>query len=264
VEESVLRQQLAAHRFGGVLYFFDTISSTNDYAKALAVNGSADGAVVVADSQSAGRGSGNRGWLSPPGTGVWLSCIQRPSFHPRRIRETGILAAYSIASVLREKYAAPVSLKWPNDIVLGGKKIGGLLSEGSAAGDRVSWLVTGLGINVNTAVFLAELQPRATSLFLECGRLFNREDLIAAYLERLETEYERYITEGSLEHIIPACNALLIHRGQFIRLVTPKEETLVFSEGITRFGELRVRQPGGTIRAIGIGEVSVRGPEGYI
>jgi BirA family biotin operon repressor/biotin-[acetyl-CoA-carboxylase] ligase len=264
VEESILRRRLAARRFGGVLYFFDTLSSTNDYAKALAAEGAADGAVVVADSQSAGRGSGNRRWFSPPRTGIWLSCVQRPSFHPRRIRETGILAAYSIATILREQYAVQVKLKWPNDLVLGGKKTGGLLSEGCAAGNTVSWLVTGLGLNVNAAAFPPELQHKATSLFLECGRSFDRGDLIAAYLERLEAEYDRYVTEGSLEHIIPAYNALLIHQGRFIRLIKPREELLVFSEGINRFGELRVRETGGTIRTLGIGEISVRGLEGYI
>jgi BirA family biotin operon repressor/biotin-[acetyl-CoA-carboxylase] ligase len=264
VKEAALRQKLRTQYFGRTLYFLDSVSSTSDYAKTLAARGAPGGTVVVADTQTAGRGSGNRSWLSPPQTGIWLSCVLTPSFHPRRVREAGILAAYSAAGTLREKYAAPVMLKWPNDIILGGKKIGGLLSEACAAGNKISWLVIGLGLNVNTRRFPPELQDTATSLFLECRRRFDRAQLIADYLERLEKEYDRYLSEGSLEHIVSGCDALLIHRARHIRLLNRTEETIVFSEGINRFGELRVREPGGNIRTIGIGEVSVRGLKGYI
>jgi BirA family biotin operon repressor/biotin-[acetyl-CoA-carboxylase] ligase len=264
MEEAALRQKLRTKYFGRTLYFFDSLSSTNDYAKSLAAKGAPEGTVVVADTQTAGRGSGNRSWLSPPRTGIWLSCALSPSFHPCRVREAGILAAYSIAKTLREKHAAPVMLKWPNDIILGGKKIGGLLSEACAAGDKISWLVIGLGLNVNTRRFPAELRDTATSLFLERDRLFDCVELIADYLERIEEEYDRYIAEGSLEHIVSAYDTLLIHRGRRIRLLNRQEEIVVLSEGINRFGELRVREPGGNIRTVGIGEVSVRGLNGYM
>jgi BirA family biotin operon repressor/biotin-[acetyl-CoA-carboxylase] ligase len=264
MKEAALRRKLRTKYFGRTLYFFDSVSSTNDYAKTLAEQGAPEGTLVVADTQTAGRGSGNRSWLSPPRTGIWLSCALTPSFHPSRVREAGILAAYSVAAALREKYAVPVMLKWPNDIILGGKKIGGLLSEACAAGDTISCLVIGLGLNVNTRRFPPELQDTATSLFLECRRLFDRAELIADYLERIEKEYDRYTAEGSLEHIVSGYDALLIHRGRHIRLLNREKESVVFSEGINRFGELRVRDPGGNIKTVGIGEVSVRGLNGYI
>lgn len=262
--EAALRRRLTTRYVGRTIYFLDTVSSTNDYAKALAAGGAAEGTLVAADCQSAGRGSGNRRWLSPPQTNIYASCILTPPLQPRRIRELGILAAYSIARTLRERQEVPVQLKWPNDLVLGGKKIGGLLSEGALAGDRVSWLVIGLGLNVNTPAFPPELEGRAGSLVLACGRLFDRGAILAAYLGRLEAEYGRYKAEGSLEYLIPAYDALLSHRGRPIRLIQARKETLVLSGGINRFGELRVQEKNGTIRPVGIGEVSVRGPEGYV
>jgi BirA family biotin operon repressor/biotin-[acetyl-CoA-carboxylase] ligase len=262
--EAALRQKIKTRCFGRVMYVLDTVNSTNDYAKALAAGGAAEGTLVTADHQSAGRGSGNRRWVSPPNTNIYASCVLIPPFQPRRMRELGILAAYSIARTLRERQGVPVRLKWPNDLVLGGKKIGGLLSEGDAIGDRVSWLVIGLGLNVNTPAFPPELEGRAGSLALECGRPFDRGDILAAYLGRLEAEYGRYTAEDSLEYLVPAYDALLIHRGQPVRLVQAQKETLVLSRGINRFGELRVQEEDGTIRPVGIGEVSVRGPEGYV
>jgi BirA family biotin operon repressor/biotin-[acetyl-CoA-carboxylase] ligase len=249
---------------GRALYFLDTVRSTNDYAAALAAGGAAEGTLIAADRQSAGRGSGDRRWLSPPGVNIYASCILTPPVPPDRIRELGILAAYCAARTLRERQGVPVLLKWPNDLMLGGKKIGGLLSEGGALGGRIPWLVTGLGLNVNTPAFPPELRGRAGSLLLEQGRPFNRGDILAAYLGRLETEYERYKGEDSLAYLVPAYNALLIHRGRPVRLRRGWMERPAVSLGINRFGELRVREEDGTIRPLGMGEVSIRGPAGYV
>lgn len=258
-----LQHKIRTKYLGQVIHFVDSLSSTNDYAKSLALKGAVAGTLVAADSQTAGRGSGNRTWLSPPHTGVYFSFVLTPSFPPRRAQEVTVLTAYSITMSLREKYKVPVLLKWPNDILLNSKKIGGVLAEGSVVEDAIKCMVIGVGINVNMTQFPQELQDKASSLCLECGYSFDRTDLVADFLHQFEQEYDQYIVEGSLDHIIPAYDALLIHRDQRIRLIEKKSETIVISKGINRFGELRIQEPDGSMRDVGIGEVSIRGIPGY-
>lgn len=217
----------------------------------------------MADHQTAGRGSGDRQWLSPPRTGICLSFVLIPSFKPYQARELTMLVAYSIAVVLRETYGIPAMLKWPNDIMVQGKKIAGVLSEPCVAHDTIRYMVIGMGMNVHTRQFPPELKDIATSLHREGGGPFDRIDLIADCLKRIEQDYAGYGAKGSLEHIIPAYDALLIHRNQQIRLVTRTHDQGVLSKGINRHGELQVQDLDGSIRSISLGAVSVRGAFKY-
>ncbi|GHV64808.1 bifunctional ligase/repressor BirA [Spirochaetia bacterium] len=257
-----LLQKLRTDVFGRPLYFFDALPSTNDYAAGISC-GAGEGTLVVADAQTAGRGSGGRSWFSPPGAGIWMSLVLIPPVEPRRIRELTLLAAYSITVTLRKKYSVPAMLKWPNDILLNGKKLGGVLADAAAVEDRVRYVVLGLGLNVHTQEFPPELEGIAASLCGECGGSFDRAAIIADFLETLEAEYTAWLKAGSLTSIIDDCNALLVHRGRNVRLVKREGERTVLSLGINAQGELQVQEPGGVIRAVSIGEVSLRGLTGY-
>ncbi|MHC1584981.1 MAG: biotin--[acetyl-CoA-carboxylase] ligase [Candidatus Syntropharchaeia archaeon] len=168
------------------LHHFHEIESTNDVAKRLAEEGKGEGTVVVAEVQKRGRGRMNRVWFSPPG-GVWLSIILKPDLNPEQAPKMTLMAGVVVSKVIRE-YGLDAWIKWPNDILIGGKKVCGILSEMSAEMDVVRYVVVGIGVNVNNDI-PTEIAEIATSLKKELGREISRRDFVIALLEEFENEY---------------------------------------------------------------------------
>lgn len=182
------------------IHYVASVASTNAMAKELADAGEPEGTVVLADEQVSGRGRSGRAWFSPPGLGVWASIILRPSFDAKRLAGLGIATAVGIADTLGREFGVDAGVKWPNDILGGGRKLGGILVEADqVAGDKIESAVVGIGINVNIGPdgFPEDLRATATSLAILAERPADRLGVLRAALAAFEDTYERYAREGA-------------------------------------------------------------------
>jgi BirA family transcriptional regulator, biotin operon repressor / biotin---[acetyl-CoA-carboxylase] ligase len=164
------------------------VDSTQAVAFALAAEGAADGTVVVADSQSAGRGRRGRAWMDEPGASLLASIVLRPRLEPVRLPGLSLAAGVAVAEALTRAAGLGPRLKWPNDVLVGGRKIGGILLEsrlGGAAAERPVTAILGVGINLGQRMFPAELAERATSVWLASGRLIDRDVMLTTLLDAL-------------------------------------------------------------------------------
>ncbi|MGQ9688381.1 MAG: biotin--[acetyl-CoA-carboxylase] ligase [Desulfobaccales bacterium] len=180
----------------GPIHHFEITVSTNDMAKALGGRGEPEGTLVVAETQTAGRGRVGRHWHSPPGMGIYASLLLRPPLPPLELPQITLATAVSMVRALRRSVGVTPGIKWPNDLILNGKKLGGILTEMETDSDQMRYLVVGLGLNVNTPEFPPELADTATSLFLEKGRPFSRLPILRAWLEEFEVIHERFLARG--------------------------------------------------------------------
>ena len=182
---------------GEIIYFRET-DSTNVRAKYLAGNGAPEGTVVVAEKQTQGRGRKGRYWFSPPGEGIYTSIILRPPISPNEAPKLTLMASVAVAEALLSLTSLQVNIKWPNDILINGRKVAGILTEISTDMDRIDYVVIGVGVNVNTPRegLPPDLAQTATSILMETGKPFPRIALLRAYLEWLEIYYETFKTKG--------------------------------------------------------------------
>jgi BirA family biotin operon repressor/biotin-[acetyl-CoA-carboxylase] ligase len=197
-DEPAIAAALAPGAFGRPLRFYDSVDSTNARAADLARAGAPEGTAVIADEQTAGRGRGERRWISPRGCGIYLSVVVRPGIAAGPAMFLTSLAALAVAEVAADAARRPARIKWPNDVVLGGRKIAGILAE-RAGGGRNAWVVLGIGLNVNhrRTDFPAAFREKATSLRIETGREHPRVNLAVRLLERLEDDYRRFLAQGA-------------------------------------------------------------------
>lgn len=193
-EEILYRLQTQTLR--GPIYHFDTAVSTNDVAKKLGVQGAPEGTLVVAETQSAGRGRLGRSWHSPPGQGLYASLLLRPPLPPSDLPQITLSTAVSVIRTLSRSVGLTPGIKWPNDLILKGKKLGGILTEMETESDQIRYLIVGLGLNVNNPGFPPELADTATSLLQEEGRVFPRVPLLKTWLEEFESLYLRFLARG--------------------------------------------------------------------
>ncbi|HYA15181.1 MAG TPA: biotin--[acetyl-CoA-carboxylase] ligase [Syntrophales bacterium] len=195
-----IQEGLTTIIFGKVdIAYFRETDSTNLRAKLLASDGAPEGTVVVAESQTRGRGRRGRSWFSPSGEGIYTSIILRPSISPNEAPKLTLMASVAVAETLLSMTSLKnINIKWPNDILINGRKIAGILTEISMEMDRIDYIVVGVGINVNTPYksLPLDIQDIATSVLMETGKPFPRIALLRAYLEWLEIYYDTFKTRG--------------------------------------------------------------------
>lgn len=179
--------------FSRLAYVVET-GSTNDLALSMAANGAAEGTVVVADQQRSGRGRRGRDWFSPPGAGLYLSAVVRPTASVGSVPMLTLAAGAAAARAVRSMTALPVELKWPNDLVIGRpwRKLGGVLCETTGSGSRIDAVIVGIGINLLATAYPREIADRATSIEAELGRSVERAPVIVAVLESLAAAVEHF------------------------------------------------------------------------
>jgi BirA family biotin operon repressor/biotin-[acetyl-CoA-carboxylase] ligase len=187
-ELEALGAALAGTRFVGKLNFFPSIESTNTHAMRQAEAGAPDGSVYFADEQTLGRGRGAHEWESPPGSGLYVSVVLRPRLAPADVLWLSLAAGLAAQEAVRRTVGLEADVRWPNDLLLGRRKFCGILTELNAEVTRVRHAVVGIGINVHQAEFPEELRAVATSLRVETGREWPRQELLLALLESLESE----------------------------------------------------------------------------
>ena len=242
---------------------YETIDSTNAQAKRLAEASYGDGTLIVADHQEAGRGRRGRSWETPAGTNIAMSLLLKPEINPNNASMITLVAALAVSKAITQITGEPAPIKWPNDIVMNGKKVCGILTEMSAQFDYVNHIVVGIGINVNIESFPEEIAETATSIRIETGKQISRAELIEAVWEQFETVYEVYLQTQDLRNLVKEYDARLINMHRNVKVLDPKEPFEGRAMGITPRGELMV-DTWESRKLVSSGEVSVRGIYGYV
>ncbi|WP_461811770.1 biotin--[acetyl-CoA-carboxylase] ligase [Faecalimonas sp.] len=249
---------------GNTIYSYEEIDSTNTEALRLAEKKEKHGTLVIAKKQYAGRGRRGRIWESEEEENIYMSLLLRPKFSADLAPMLTLVMAYSVAKVLREQEGLDVKIKWPNDLVIGKKKICGILTEMKMEEKNISSVIIGVGINVNMEKFPVELRDKATSLKNESGRKFSCTDLIAKIMECFEKKYDCFSEVKDVSFIKEEYNEMLINCGKEVRILEPQNEYEAIAIGINEKGELLVEKETGKIENVFAGEVSVRGMYEYV
>lgn len=250
---------------GKNILYYDVTDSTNLRIRQAGDEGAPHGTLAVADRQTAGRGRRGRAWESPAGSSIYMSVLLRPEISPDKASMLTLVMALSVAEGIRECAGSrDIRIKWPNDIIINGKKLAGILTEMSAQIDYINHVTVGVGINVNITDFPENIAGTATSLRTECGHAVKRAPLIAAVMERLEENYETFSDTEDLSGLTDRYSGLLINCDRDVQIIGAKEMYQAHAIGINRIGELVVRREDGTVEKINAGEVSVRGVYGYV
>ncbi|MBR3993055.1 MAG: biotin--[Anaerotignum sp.] len=175
---------LKTRKMGHPLYFYPETDTTNDRIRELALEGAPEGTLAVAEMQTAARGRRGRAWQAPAESGIWMSLLLRPNIPPTQASVLTLLAGIALTEAIEAVTGMEVGIKWPNDILLNGKKLVGILTEMDCDMEQIHSVTVGMGINVNTKVFPEELQDIATSLYLESGREYDRAELVGKAMEK--------------------------------------------------------------------------------
>lgn len=244
--------------------YYHEIDSTNNEAKKMAEHGAKHGTLVITECQIGGRGRRGRQWISPSGSGIWMSLILRPNIEPTCASMLTLVAALATVDAITENVNIKCSIKWPNDIVVNGKKICGILTEMSAELDCVNYVVTGIGINVNTTEFADEIKDKASSLLVETERHIKRSEIVKSFAKYYEQYYDIFMKTHDLSGLIDCYNENLINVGRQVKITDLKTEFTGIAQGINALGELIVKKEDGTVVSVMAGEVSVRGLYGYV
>ena len=246
-----------------VLYF-DTIDSTNTKAQELAEKGYPSGTLVVADKQESGKGRRGRSWVSPSGTGIFMTLMIKPDINPNNASMLTLVAALAVAKAITSVTGEEAMIKWPNDIVVNGKKVCGILTEMNAQFDYINHIVVGIGINVHNESFPDEISQMASSLMIEAGgKRFHRAQIIAETMSYFEQYYDTFLKTQDLSALVREYDELLVNRNKSVRVLDPKEPFDGKAMGITPKGELIV-DTWESRKLVSSGEVSVRGIYGYV
>jgi len=254
-----LQEGLRTKRFGRNILFLREVGSTNDLAKELAGYGADEGTVVVAETQTAGRGRLDRGWVSPKG-GLWFSVVLRPKVRAGEAVRLVFVAGSAVAEVLRELYGLKSETKWPNDVLVNGRKVCGILTEMNTIGEKVNYVIVGIGVNANfdvEKVFPEELRVIATSLENELGRKVRLEELFKALLEKLENFYELFMKEG-FDPILKEWKKYAGFLGCQVEVASGTEKWVGLALDVENDGALIMRLEDGTVKRVFVGDATLR------
>ena len=260
--ETTIADQIHTKWAGKTVHFARETDSTNLWIKRLAKEGAPEGTLALAEFQSAGRGRLGRSWEVPEGTSVMMSILLRPKFEPQYAPMLTLVMGRAVAKAVK-KLGFDVSIKWPNDVVVSHKKICGILTEMGVRDGKIDYAVIGVGINVNIREFPEEMADKATSLYLESGKEFDRSQIPGLVMEAFEEYYEKFAATCDLSGLKEEYESILANYNQPVRVLA-KEPYEGVARGITDGGELLVEKTDGTIVAVSAGEVSVRGLYSYV
>ena len=246
---------------GRHLLYKERIRSSNELAKACAQQQPdlPDGFTVVAEEQSSGHGRLTRGWFSPYGHGVWVSVVLKPPFLPQEAPKCTLLAAVAVIKAINKYKGVHAVIKWPNDVLLNGRKMVGILTEMSAEFGHINYVVIGTGINVNVPpeIIPEEIRPLAVSLQDAAEEPVRRVDVLADYLKNIEELYELVLAQG-FKPVFDEWRKYTNTLGQAVKVMAPDETYTGTAVDIDEEGLLVVRRDDGTLTKVIAGDVSIR------
>jgi BirA family biotin operon repressor/biotin-[acetyl-CoA-carboxylase] ligase len=252
-----LRAARSAARLGRAIHYFESVDSTNSAAHHLAATFAAEGTVVIAETQTRGRGRLGRSWISPPLRNLYMSVVLRPPLSATAAPQLSLLAGLAAAETIRE-WTPRACLKWPNDVLIDGRKVCGILTELEAEGGRVAFVILGIGVNLNSTEddFPAELHGKAVSLRSTTGAIVDRTAFTERLLSQLEARYDLFLREG-FAAIHPLWEALSGLTGRYVRIDDGGTHYEGRVAGIAEDGSLRVRDAAGQAFQVMVGDVTV-------
>ncbi len=241
---------------GSVIQVFQETTSTNDIVDRMARDGVPEGVVVFAESQTQGRGRLGRVWTSPPRAGLWFSVLLRPDLRPQEATQLTVAAATAVARAIKSHTRVSPDVKWPNDILIRGKKVAGILTELTAELDHVKYVILGIGVDVNQQAsdFSPDLCRVATSLRIETGRLIDRSGLAVAILRELDNDYAR-IRAGQFETVADEWESLCVTLGRPVEITLGGRQVRGRAEALDVDGALLIRTQHGRLERIISGDV---------
>ena len=253
----IILNKLGKSMFAQNMVFHKSLDSTNTLAKALAVQGAPEGTLVLAEEQRAGRGRMGRRWVSPGYMNLLFSLLLRPNIHKDQVFVTTMILALATIEAIKSRTGLTSTIKWPNDIFVAGKKLGGILTEFSLTQEEIDYVVLGLGLNVNWSPDQTEaVSNLATSILAETGSEISRNDLLVAILRIFEIYYQEVLS-GQIEDFYRTWNEASMIIGRNVEIVSPRERTQGKALRIDRNGALVIEDDTGKEQKIISGEVSV-------
>ena len=242
---------------GREIFFFETLDSTNTTASELTEK-APDGTVVLSDSQNKGRGRLGRTWISPSGVNIYMSVILKPHIRVKDSSFITLMSAVACVTALKNVTGMGITTKWPNDLMINNKKVGGILTELKSQRQKITSAIVGIGINVNTDLreFPLEMKQSATSLRTEAGVPYPREPIVAAILNEMDRWYKALIRLDK-ETILRAWTNLTSTLGQEVMIVTSHETLSGTADSIDNEGRLILRLPSGESKRINSGDLTV-------
>lgn len=260
VEE--MKQHLRTKWLGNTIVYETCMDSTNAVAKRVGRENVTNGTVVITKKQTAGRGRRGRNWISPEGN-CYFSMLLRPNMQVSNASQITLVVAMALVKAVEQISDLKPQIKWPNDVVIDGKKLCGILTESSIGEYGLDYVIVGVGVNVNQRDFDEEIKNMATSIVVQCGREMDCPQLIATFLNHFEMLLETFLETEDMSVLKTEYNNLLVNREKEVRILD-REERIGMALGINEKGELLVRTDGDIIETIVSGEVSVRGLYGYV
>jgi BirA family biotin operon repressor/biotin-[acetyl-CoA-carboxylase] ligase len=247
---------LGTSRLGKKIHYFIKLDSTNSHARRLAEQGAQAGEVVIAESQTQGRGRLGRPWVSPPHVNLYLSIILRPKLPPVNAPQITLMAAVALAEALSAFIPVLPAIKWPNDVLAGGKKLAGILTESVCHGERIDFVILGIGVNIN---YPAESMPdairkRATSLISLTGASVSRESVVRRLIQDLDRCYGE-LEETGFQSLAPRWEARFELRGKKVRVEMTDRIIIGTARGIDRDGALILEDGRGELQRVVAGDV---------
>jgi BirA family biotin operon repressor/biotin-[acetyl-CoA-carboxylase] ligase len=252
----VLKQRLKGSLFGKRIYHFFKTDSTNRVALVLGHAGEPEGAIVLAEEQTAGRGRAGHAWHSERAAGIYVTLLLRPMLAPVQAPLLTMMAGLSAHTAVEAVAGLPVDLKWPNDLMIRGKKAGGILTEMHADPGAIRFVVVGIGLNVNQERFPSELVSVATSLRQETGKPQSRMELLVRLLREFESDYNRFVREG-VASVVKRFEVLSSYaHGKRVRVTNGSESYLGTTVGLGPEGLLQVERDDGRVMTVIAGDVA--------
>ncbi len=256
--ENEIRAAVKGNIIGREVIFFESTTSTNDRAMEFGQKGYPEGVLVIADTQEKGKGRLGRTWFSPSGVNLYFSVLLRPTFSPKDAALLTLMAAVATVSGIKKNAGLDASIKWPNDILIRDKKVGGILTEMKSDMDRINFVVLGIGINVNLRLgsLHKNIRSIATSLKQETRKSINRTELLGQVLRELEYWYKALLRDRK-EPLLDEWRAMSSTLGNKVSVRTKDRVISGIAEDIAKDGELIVRLPSGLIEKVYAGEVTI-------
>lgn len=257
LDENIISNGLNVSVAGTKIKVMKSIDSTNDEVKRLANNGGQSGLIVAAEEQTAGKGRLGRVWESEDG-GLYFTLLIRPELPPSAIASITLAAGYAVCLAIRDYTGCDAKIKWPNDIIIGNKKVCGILTEMAAQSDQIDYVAIGIGINVNHTEFSDEISHKATSLYLETGKKIDRNPFFRAVIEKLDSVLASFLVSVSLDDI-QSFKSLCATLGRKVSVQRGGQTIEGTAYDLTTNGELIIKDTVGHNIIINSGEVTVQG-----
>ncbi len=257
-----IKEKLQTRLIGKTILYFSEVASTNDLAKEMAATGAKEGTVIIAETQTNGKGRLGREWASPKG-GIWFSTILRPKLMPNDIPKLTLMTSLAVAKTISQLFNLKTEVKWPNDVLINAKKVCGILTEANTRGNITNFVVVGIGINANIELYSLPQQvgANATSLKHELKREIDRERFLRVLLEKME-HYYITLTERKFKPILREWKSLCSLLGSYVKVISWEEKIIGLAIDVNENGALIMKLRNGTLRKVLSGDVSLKRSKG--